>query len=186
MPATARAMIFDARLRQFLIDFGFDAALDRIEKTRPAGAAVEFCSGIEQFKPASGANEFSGAILIQQRTGKRAFGTLLAQHVELFLGQHAFPPLIRCGISFYRWRRPTRQPPPKARLSISDLLIRARIWKRNRISPYITASSLFQGSHTGGDRGIPLRFQAQKAPQCFVLYYKYFPLSFFASWTRNN
>ena len=100
MTTATGAVIFGALHKKFVVGFGFDVAFDLVEEAGPAGAAVEFLLRGEQIEVASGADEFSGAVFVEQGAGEGAFGAFFAQDIELFGGQHLFPLLFAVGHFF--------------------------------------------------------------------------------------
>src|SRR5687767_5637699 len=92
MPATASAMIFSAWQDNFEIALRFKGAWERVQKTRPAGAGVEFRFRKEERKEARGANEGSWALLGVEWTRTAALSMMLEQHLISCFGKK-LPPL---------------------------------------------------------------------------------------------
>src|SRR5580704_2485879 len=79
MAAAAAAVNFGPQHPEGAV-FGFaDGVLQRLIKTRPAGAALEFGFRREQRQVAAGAGECALAVLLEQRTRSRTLGAFLAQ-----------------------------------------------------------------------------------------------------------
>src|ERR1019366_2336695 len=73
-----------------------DGVLERLIKTRPAGAALEFRLRGEQRQVAAGAGEDALAMLLEQRARSRALGAFLAQDFILLRRQLRAP--LRVGL----------------------------------------------------------------------------------------
>src|SRR4030088_701363 len=96
MTAAAAAVNFGPRHPKGPV-FGLaDGVFQRLVKTRPAGAALEFRLRGEQRQVAAGAGEDTLAMLLEQRARSRAFGALLAQDVVLLRRQLRAP--FRIGL----------------------------------------------------------------------------------------
>src|SRR6266481_8266209 len=96
MAAAAAAMNFGPQHPQGPV-FGLaDRVLERLIKTRPAGAALEFRLRSEQRQVAAGAGEDALAMLPEQRARSRTLGALLAQDVLLLRRQLRAP--FRIGL----------------------------------------------------------------------------------------
>src|SRR6266550_1587473 len=96
MAAAAAAMNFGPQHPQGPV-FGLaDGVLERLIKTRPAGAALEFRLRSEQRQVAAGAGEDALAMLLEQRARSRTLGALLAQDVILLRRQLRAP--FRIGL----------------------------------------------------------------------------------------
>src|SRR5476649_674698 len=94
--AAATAMNFGPQHSKGAV-FGLaDGILQRLIKTRPAGAALELRLGGEQRQVAAGASEGALAMLLEQRTRSRAFGAFLAQDFILLRRQLRAP--FRVGL----------------------------------------------------------------------------------------
>jgi hypothetical protein len=94
MAAAIGAMKFRAHHAVAAVGGGFHRPRLGVPEAGPAGAAVEFGMGIEQFGAAAGALELAGALFLVQRAGARALGAAFAQHAVLFRSKFA----IRFGI----------------------------------------------------------------------------------------
>jgi hypothetical protein len=77
MAAAAAAMLFGARIDQLEIGPVGDGIRQRLVKTRPAGAAVEFGLGRIERQVAGRAVKDAGALLVVERAGERPFGASL-------------------------------------------------------------------------------------------------------------
>src|SRR6202022_3707114 len=75
-----------------------DGVVERLVKTRPAGAALEFRLRREQRQVAAGTGEDALAMLLEQRARSRPLGALLAQNLILLRRQRRAP--FRIGL-FY-------------------------------------------------------------------------------------
>src|ERR1700682_2159305 len=73
-----------------------DRVVERLIKTRPAGAALEFRLRGEQRQVAAGAGEDALAMLLEQRARSRTLGALLAQ--DLILLRRKLRPPFRIGL----------------------------------------------------------------------------------------
>src|ERR1700681_3337683 len=73
-----------------------DGVVERLVKTRPAGAALEFRLRREQRQVAAGTGEDALAMLLEQRARSRTLGALLAQDVILLRRQLCAP--FRIGL----------------------------------------------------------------------------------------
>src|ERR1700719_2745390 len=83
MAAAAAAVNFSPQHPEGAV-FGLaDGVLQRLIKTRPAGAAFEFGFRGEQRQVAAGAGEDALAMLLQERTRARPLGALLPQYLIL-------------------------------------------------------------------------------------------------------
>src|ERR1700694_1845187 len=83
MAAATAAVNFGAQHPEGPV-FGLaDGVLERLVKTRPAGAAFEFGLRGEQRQVAAGAGEDALAVLLEQRARTWALGALLAQDLIL-------------------------------------------------------------------------------------------------------
>ena len=72
MAAALAAMDFGADHEMAGVLGGLDRARQRVEKARPAGAAVEFLGRAEQFLAAADAKEGAAAFFVVQCAGARA------------------------------------------------------------------------------------------------------------------
>src|ERR1700686_2031352 len=96
MAAAAGAMNFGPQHPEGAV-FGLaDGVVERLIKTRPAGAALEFRLRGEQRQVAAGAGEDTLAMLLEQRARSRTLGALLAQDVILLRRQLRAP--FRIGL----------------------------------------------------------------------------------------
>src|SRR6267143_1770769 len=96
MAAAAAAVDFGSQHPEGAV-FGLaDGVLERLIKTRPAGAALEFRLRGEQRQVAAGAGEDALAMLLEQRARSRTLGALLAQDVILLRRQLRAP--FRIGL----------------------------------------------------------------------------------------
>src|SRR5437899_7848133 len=96
MAAAAAAVDFGTQHPKGAV-FGLaDGVVERLIKTRPAGAALEFRLRGEQRQVAAGAGEDALAMLLEQRARTRALGALLAQDVILLRRQLRAP--FRIGL----------------------------------------------------------------------------------------
>src|SRR6185437_16657617 len=77
--AAAAAMHLGPRHPEGSVFRGADGIIERLEKARPAGAALELGIGGEQRQVAAGAGEDALAVFPEQRAGTRTLGALLAQ-----------------------------------------------------------------------------------------------------------
>lgn len=81
---------------------------DRLPETWPAGPGIELMLRGEKIEAAGGAPVNSFFLVIIEFTGKRSFGPLLAEDVELFFGKYFFPftlgfnDFIHCYIPTFR------------------------------------------------------------------------------------
>src|SRR6266851_10505020 len=73
-----------------------DGVVERLIKTRPAGATLEFRLRGEQRQVAAGAGEGALAVLLEQRARSRPLGALLAQDFILLRRQLRAP--FRIGL----------------------------------------------------------------------------------------
>src|SRR5579859_4051360 len=115
MAAAPGAMEFGAHHAVAAVGAGLHRPRLGIPETGPAGAAVEFRRGVEQFGAAAGAFEFAMALFMVQRTGTRPLGAVLDQHAMLFGGEGAghfgiahevsFPASYSSGIATSYWPR---------------------------------------------------------------------------------
>src|ERR1700730_18120947 len=91
MAAAAAAVDFGPQHPKGAV-FGLaDGVVERLIKTRPAGAALEFRLRGEQRQVAAGAGEDALAMLLQQRARTRALGALFAQDLILLRCQLRAP-----------------------------------------------------------------------------------------------
>src|SRR5712671_2653487 len=91
MAAAAAAVDFGPQHSKGAV-FGLaDGIIERLIKTRPAGAALEFRLRGEQRQVAAGAGEDALAMLLEQRARTRALGALLAQDFILLRRQLRAP-----------------------------------------------------------------------------------------------
>src|SRR5467141_3930137 len=96
MAAAAAAVNFGPQHPKGAV-FGLaDGIVERLIKTRPAGAALEFRLRGEQRQVAAGAGEDALAMLFQQRARPRTLGALLAQDLILLRGELRAP--LRVGL----------------------------------------------------------------------------------------
>src|SRR3984893_16371218 len=96
MAAAAAAVDFGPQHPKGAV-FGLaDGVVERLIKTRPAGAALEFRLRGEQRQVAAGAGEDALAMLLEQRARPRALGALLAQDLILLRGELCAP--LRVGL----------------------------------------------------------------------------------------
>src|SRR6267378_3659994 len=96
MAAAAAAVNFGPQHPKGAV-FGLaDGIVERLIKTRPAGAALEFRLRGEQRQIAAGAGEYALAMLLEQRARTRALGALLAQDFILLRRQLRAP--FRIGL----------------------------------------------------------------------------------------
>ena len=93
MAAAARAMVFGARYYHLPIAFGSDIRLDRVEKTGPAGAAVELGYRRKHREKTGGTYIGAIALFIIQCARPGTFRTFLEQYLVL-LRVEQFTPLI--------------------------------------------------------------------------------------------
>ena len=93
MAAAARAMVFGARYYHLPIALGSNICLDSVEKTGPAGAAVELGCRSKHREKTGGAYIGAIAFLIVQRARPGTFRAFLEQHFVL-LRVEQFTPLI--------------------------------------------------------------------------------------------
>src|SRR3954454_20479493 len=87
MAAATAAMHLGAQHAEGAVLGLADGVVERLVKTRPAGAALEFGVGGKQRQVAAGAGENPLAMLLHQRAGARPLGAVLAQDVVLHRGQ---------------------------------------------------------------------------------------------------
>src|SRR4051812_19070313 len=80
MAAALRAMHLHPAHEQAVVLGGRDAAFERREEARPAGAALELFAAAKERRAAGGAGESARALLPIERARSRAFGAVLAQH----------------------------------------------------------------------------------------------------------
>src|SRR6185369_1931168 len=78
MAAAAAAMHLGAQHAEGAVLGLADRVVERLVKTRPAGAALELGVGGEQRQVAAGAGEGALAMLFQERAGAGPFGAVLA------------------------------------------------------------------------------------------------------------
>src|SRR5471032_985039 len=91
MAAAAAAVNFGAQHPEGAV-FGLaDGVLERLVKTRPAGAALEFRLRGEQRQVAAGAGKDALAVLLEQRARSRTLGAFLAQDFILLRRQLRAP-----------------------------------------------------------------------------------------------
>src|ERR1700722_19518701 len=91
MAAAAAAVNFSAQHPEGAV-FGLaDGVVERLVKTRPAGAAFELGLRGEQRQVAAGAGEDALAMLLEQRARSRTLGALLAQDLVLLRRQLCAP-----------------------------------------------------------------------------------------------
>src|SRR3979409_1710689 len=96
MAAAAAAVNFGPQHPKGAV-FGLaDGIVERLIKTRPAGAALEFRLRGEQRQVAAGAGEDTLAVFLEQRARTRALGALLAQDLILLRRQLRAP--FRVGL----------------------------------------------------------------------------------------
>src|SRR5258706_11031372 len=96
MAAAAAAVNFGPQHPKGAV-FGLaDGVVERLIKTRPAGAALEFRVRGEQWQVAAGAGEDALAVLLEQRARSRTLGALLAQDLILLRCQLGAP--FRIGL----------------------------------------------------------------------------------------
>src|ERR1700687_5821600 len=96
MAAAAAAVDFGPQHPKGAV-FGLaDGVVERLIKTRPAGAALEFRLRGEQRQVAAGAGEDALAMLLEQRARSRTLGALLAQDLILLRRQLRAP--FRIGL----------------------------------------------------------------------------------------
>src|ERR1700738_3958273 len=96
MAAAAAAVDFGPQHPKGAV-FGLaDGVVERLIKTRPAGAALEFRLRGEQRQVAAGAGEDAPAMLLEQRARSRTLGALLAQDLVLLRRQLRAP--FRIGL----------------------------------------------------------------------------------------
>src|SRR3984893_15513848 len=96
MAAAAAAVDFGPQHPKGAV-FGLaDGVVERLIKTRPAGAALEFRLRGEQRQVAAGAGEDALAMLLEQRARSRTLGALLAQDLVLLRRQLRAP--FRIGL----------------------------------------------------------------------------------------
>src|SRR5260370_4600893 len=88
-----------------------DGVLERLIKTRPAGAAFEFGLRRKKRQVATGAGEHALAMLLEQRAGSRALGALLAQDLILLRRQLRAP--FRIGLFDLEFLRGLGRPAPQ-------------------------------------------------------------------------
>src|SRR5580704_17843580 len=96
MAAAAAAMNFGPQHPQGAVLGLADRVLERLIKTRPTGAALEFRLRGEQRQVAAGTGEDALAMLLEQRAGPWALGAFLAQDVILLRRQLRAP--FRIGL----------------------------------------------------------------------------------------
>src|ERR1700738_4956845 len=96
MAAAATAVNFGAQHAEGAVLGLADGVLERLIKTRPAGAALEFGVGREQRQVAAGAGEDALAMFLEQRARTRALGALLAQDLILLRSELRAP--FRIGL----------------------------------------------------------------------------------------
>ena len=96
MSAAAATMDLGAQHAEGAVLGRADGILQRLVKTWPAGAALEFRLRREQRQVATGAGEDSLAMLLEQRTGPGALGALLAQDLILLRRELGTP--FRVGL----------------------------------------------------------------------------------------
>jgi hypothetical protein len=94
VPATIAAMNLRAHRKERSIGGGRRRIGQGVKEAGPARAAVEFGVGFEQFMAAAGAFVNAGLIDLIQGARARAFGAVLAQHVELLGAQLGFPLIV--------------------------------------------------------------------------------------------
>src|SRR6266404_5112617 len=96
MTAAAAAVNFSPQHPKGAV-FGLaDGIVERLIKTRPAGAALEFRLRGEQRQVAAGAGEGALAVFLEQRARSRPLGALLAQDLVLLRRQLGAP--FRIGL----------------------------------------------------------------------------------------
>src|ERR1700730_3507947 len=96
MAAAATAVNFGPQHPESAV-FGLaDGVIERLVKTRPAGAALEFRLRREQRQVAAGAGEYALAVLLEQRARSWPLGALLAQNLILLRRQLRAP--FRIGL----------------------------------------------------------------------------------------
>src|SRR5712671_4128121 len=91
MAAAAAAVNFSPRHPKGAVFRLADGVVERLIKTRPAGAALEFRLRGEQRQVAAGAGEDALAMLLEQRARSRTLGALLAQDFILLRRQLRAP-----------------------------------------------------------------------------------------------
>src|SRR5579863_6999692 len=91
MAATAAAMHLGPRQKQLEIERGFDRPLDRSKETRPSRTAVEFGLRRVERLSAAGAAIGSPSVLVIERTGVSALGSVLTQDAILLGGESLSP-----------------------------------------------------------------------------------------------
>src|SRR4030081_353828 len=96
MAAAAAAVNFSPQHPKGAVLGLADGIVERLIKTRPAGAALEFRLRGEQRQVAAGAGEDALAMLLEQRARTRALGALLAQDFILLRRQLRAP--FRIGL----------------------------------------------------------------------------------------
>src|SRR5262245_52199570 len=95
VPAALAAVHLRTRHAVAAIHGGADGALGRREEARPAGAALEFPLGDEERLVTARTAERADPVLVQQRTGARRLGGVLAEHRILLWRERAAPLLVR-------------------------------------------------------------------------------------------
>src|SRR5467141_4794409 len=96
MAAAAAAVNFGPQHPKGAVFGPADGIVERLIKTRPAGAALEFRLRGEQRQVAAGAGEDALAMLLEQRARSRTLGALLAQ--DLILLRRQLRPPFRIGL----------------------------------------------------------------------------------------
>src|SRR3984957_16595148 len=96
MTAAAAAVNFGAQHSEGTVLGLADRVLERLIKTRPAGAALELGLRREQRQVAAGTGEDALAMLLEQRAAVRTLGAFLAQDFILLRGQLRAP--LRIGL----------------------------------------------------------------------------------------
>src|SRR3982074_94700 len=91
MAAAAAAVNFSPQHPKGAVLGLADGIVERLIKTRPAGAALELRRRGEQRQVAAGAGEDALAMLLEQRARTRALGALLAQDFILLRRQLRAP-----------------------------------------------------------------------------------------------
>jgi hypothetical protein len=101
MPATLAAVDFRANHSEAAVRRGLDRALERGEKARPPGSALELSLSFEKRLSAADTPERAWPMLIKKRARPGRLGRMATQDGVLLRCQYA-PPLLVC---FLYWER---------------------------------------------------------------------------------